>query len=1429
MKRRICTSIKIVCILIPIWHLVSLSYAQSALKVFYVGHSLSDRISEMVSSLSEADPSVNYDYRYQTIPGSPLRWSFQTKNRRDYHPIPPYIYHFDHPTQGLPAGDFDVLVLTESVPRYWAIIDETYQYADSFYVYFQRHNPGKRVYLYEVWHCLQSGNPTGCPYDVPSNPWRQRLSDDLSMWTSVLDTLHRRFDPDVPVYLIPGGQALGRLSDSIEAGRIPGISHISQLFSDDIHLTEQGAYFMACVHFATLHKKSPQGLPRQLYSMWGRAFDAPTQIQAEKYQQIAWELVTELSDLTGVGLTTPVAVIEADPLIGEAPLAVQFDGSNSISHSSRELSFSWDFGDGSTIVHEAQVQHIFQNPGEYMVVLEVSDGVMTSSTTVIITVRASGGSGGQCFLLANESFNYDRNTPLHNLNGGSGWGGSWRVQNQDITVPGYQIGDSPGHLSYLDLPVSGLYASGGHVWLTAGRLLNTDLNGPFEGLVDATESAIGGSRSGDSLWFSVLIRKTNNDWQEVYVDLTNSNIPECNSIQWCSDQRIAMGYFSDASNVGGERRWSVRVGEEVFPSEVVVNTEAASLHVLLLIFEENQTRWKYYINPTTLGEDGEPAETSLEGATDIPYHIRSIAYFSGSDPGMGAIDEIRFARSYACVAPDQNIRFNHPPVAIINASPGLIGQAPLSILFDGSQSFDPEGGVLTYEWDFGDGTTVSNLSIVQHTYTISGGQVSAKLRVRDPEGLIGEAVVRVSLLNDDGRLPCPATVSNLSMADCSGDGGHIVVYSEGTMSIELRKEGILINPAQTGDYPGLKVGVYQLNLSNNEGCQQTFDIHIRVDSTTCQGWTPAACSMGIGTNINGMADWEPHRPFRNFLKNTRGEPIPFSDECYCWTFDDPSSVLSQMFFDENGYPLSLPQSTSEGTTRLRYFVSAGGMNMQPGFEYLLLYDGIGDVSIHGSSSLISRQDGRIAFNLGGDGTFWFNINTSQEGNHIRNIRIIRPEDEFTDLEANPFYDIFIEKLAPFQNLRFMDWMRTNNNPLVSWSDRTRPGYFTYGVRGGAPYESIIQLANQTKKDIWICVPHAADDHYIRSMAQLFKDQLHDSIVIYLEYSNEVWNWIFEQAHYNVRNNPFGLNYGRAYAEKSKNVFRIWHEVFEGQKCRVKRVLGIQAGFNWLNEQILSQLSPDEWDYGSPTHYFGLDHGETGNPRLDVLGAAATVDDLIANARNHFAEFKESLKRDFRNIQQFGKEVITYEGGQHFVGNVFGIPYPYQQALYDVQNTQQMYQLYIDVMDSIRTWGCRLATNFSLAGPQENVYGSWGVLDHIDIEGPYRMTAPKYQALLDRVLDPVCIQKVKMEDLECLDIEVTIKEQSNQINKLHLYPNPGNNFLHVDYEGPRTQIFLFDLTGKMVASTTENILSVGHLFPGIYFVRVGNKVSKWIKM
>ena len=923
-----------------------------------------------------------------------------------------------------------------------------------------------------------------------------------------------------------------------------------------------------------------------------------------------------------------------------------------------------------------------------------------------------------CTYLAYDYFAPADGSPLNGAYSGVGWASAWIVQNNDVTLPGYQVSASPA-LSYLDLQTLGNHAGGGRVFLTAGRQFDITSGGPFGGFL-AGNGNIGAN--GTTLWASVLLRKELNNDQAVYATLHEASIPWCESCGPAAT-RVAFGYFGTASNVGGERRWSLRIGSTVYPTAVPVVTGQAAFLASRLDFSAN-AQVTFYANPATIGNTTPaPVLTQPVGG---PVYFRSLALYLGNSPGNGSMDEIRVGESYACVAPDAYVTVYVPPFADFTITPPD-GQAPLLVNFDASLSSDPDGSIVSYAWSFGEGPATGTGLTTSHTYH-SLGILTVSLTVTDNDGLTNTAFKTVTIRDGNNTFGCLTSLTMLRPAGCSGQNGQLRVNLGIGSNFTLRDGMGNTVPVSSGtDYLNLLAGPYLLTVNGSNGCSDTFNLAIPIDSTYCPGWQPDACRMAMGTNSSGFADWESERPLRNLMKHIREEIVTYTDACNCWNVN----MQSELLLDADGYPLQIPQATSAGNVRARLILSSENGNLQIGREYVLRYDGMGTLVMQGAVNVVSNTPGRIQFvNLGG-GNIYFNLTASQLGNHVRNIRLLRLADEDADIVAHPFYEGYLDKIAPFTALRFMDWAHTNNNPIVAWSDRTPVTYRTYGTSTGVPYEIMVQLSNYTQKDAWVCVPHAADEDYIRQMARLFRDSLDPHLTIYLEYSNEVWNWLFAQAHYNVQTAPSNLNYGRAYAEKSRRVFALWNEEFGAQSSRIKRVLGLQAGFNYLNEQILSQLPADEWDYGSPTWYFGLNHGAGGNP---VLHAGSTPQDVVLNARNAWLGFKDVVKRDYDNVKLFGKGIIAYEGGQHFTD--FSVP-PYIQAMYDAQYTQEIYDLYDDVLDTIRAWGAELPFAFSLAGRQESIYGSWGHVSDIDTPQPYLTTAPKYQALLDNTCLPPC--------------------------------------------------------------------------------------------
>jgi hypothetical protein len=103
-----------------------------------------------------------------------------------------------------------------------------------------------------------------------------------------------------------------------------------------------------------------------------------------------------------------------------------------------------------------------------------------------------------------------------------------------------------------------------------------------------------------------------------------------------------------------------------------------------------------------------------------------------------------------CLQPRTNI----PPTACFTVlALHDYSYPPLEVLFDASKSTDPDGRIIDYEWNFGDGTTGSGATI-SHTYS-SPGSYPIELTIHDNRGDSGKASGTViALAIPDEQLLC---------------------------------------------------------------------------------------------------------------------------------------------------------------------------------------------------------------------------------------------------------------------------------------------------------------------------------------------------------------------------------------------------------------------------------------------------------------------------------------------------------------------------------------------------------------------------------------------------------------------------------------------------------------------------------------------------
>lgn len=97
---------------------------------------------------------------------------------------------------------------------------------------------------------------------------------------------------------------------------------------------------------------------------------------------------------------------------------------------------------------------------------------------------------------------------------------------------------------------------------------------------------------------------------------------------------------------------------------------------------------------------------------------------------------------------------NEAPIASFTRSPAS-GVAPLAVFFDASGSSDSDGTIVSYEWEFGDGTLSRDStaeSTTTHTFS-NVGTYSVKLTVTDDGGTSAETIRAVDVTASDAPPP----------------------------------------------------------------------------------------------------------------------------------------------------------------------------------------------------------------------------------------------------------------------------------------------------------------------------------------------------------------------------------------------------------------------------------------------------------------------------------------------------------------------------------------------------------------------------------------------------------------------------------------------------------------------------------------------------
>jgi hypothetical protein len=490
----------------------------------------------------------------------------------------------------------------------------------------------------------------------------------------------------------------------------------------------------------------------------------------------------------------------------------------------------------------------------------------------------------------------------------------------------------------------------------------------------------------------------------------------------------------------------------------------------------------------------------------------------------------------------------------------------------------------------------------------------------------------------------------------------------------------------------------------------------------------------LGTNLDGITYFSRQIPFVNTMKLSSG-----------W---DPSDSRP-LDLDGNGNVRSLAPGQSAHALTLR-----DNNGHYPAGRYLLRYKGEGTISVQFDGTVISQKPGEMVVQVNpsatGDG-IWVQLDATNSANYLRDVELIMPGgicqgDPFTHVSSvaacgsraflafadHPeilFYPVFADRLRGYSVLRFMDWMGTNNSPVKSWSDRTPFSYATWSTANGAPVDVMIALANLVGAHPWFNMPHQSDNAYAERFAQVVKAQLDPALRVYVEYSNEVWNWAFPQTAYadsqgKSQNPPIdGIEY---YALRSRTVGAIFKAALS--EARVVSVLGAQAANPWTATHGLDYLktrfnnSTVGIDAMAIAPYFYV----MANPAEASKYSSMSLDAFFSYVRlSVLPEALGNMARYRTAANQYKVSLISYEGGQHMIGVNGGENDAGLNTLFDAFNRDpRIKQLYLDYLAGWKNAGGELFMHYTDVGPYTK-WGRWGALEYIDQP---RSTSPKFDAI-----------------------------------------------------------------------------------------------------
>lgn len=478
------------------------------------------------------------------------------------------------------------------------------------------------------------------------------------------------------------------------------------------------------------------------------------------------------------------------------------------------------------------------------------------------------------------------------------------------------------------------------------------------------------------------------------------------------------------------------------------------------------------------------------------------------------------------------------------------------------------------------------------------------------------------------------------------------------------------------------------------GC--TLLLLLSIITFTFTHWAQPAHASTSGVQLGAEVGDDRAFPFVDVQKEARGFVLA-SDANKPTTLDSngwPLTDATEVVFDYRPFgawapPLDDPQGYQPDVSGTYHLSFTGQADISPfandpgAVGAFTVTNKVYNAATNTTTAELNMQPGKDLMVLTFTNTKRLPTDTTSTG--ITNVKIIRPG--YAADTTQTFTDVFINSLKPLNLMRVMGWLNSNSsNPdfgaaknTVDWADRKLPtdatqsewvGKSKLGV--GISWEYIIQLANQTGKDVWINIPIAATNDYVMQLATLLHNTLNPGIHVYFEYDNEVWNSVYWQYAYNraaavaeVQAGKSNLNSDgtsdpvtlaqRRYIRQMINFSNIFKSVY-GTSAINTTIRPVSCWWEIQPAQFSDQLVWATANYGAVNQYlWGIGFGNYASLLYPNTIDTSSADSIIAGL-NASSDYQVQFVQQLRSLaNQFNLHLGGYEIGLDFGQDSYNLP------------------------------------------------------------------------------------------------------------------------------------------------------------------------------